>query len=91
MVGDKPTLADFALLAYNVFYAPRLLPDGVTIEDRFPAVAAWHRRLCARPSVAETIKDREEEMRKFSSTIPAFRGEKAKMEPVFPIVPIEVA
>ncbi|KZT36008.1 glutathione S-transferase [Sistotremastrum suecicum HHB10207 ss-3] len=90
MVGDSITLADFALLPYNLFYAPRLLPEGVTVEDRYPAVAAWQKRLCARRSVAETVQEREVEVRKFSNTIPIFRGERGRMDPVYPQVP-EVA
>jgi glutathione S-transferase len=74
------------MLPYNLFYAPRLLPEGVTIEDKYPAVAAWQRRVSSRDSVKETIKEREEQMREFSNTIPAFRGEKARMEPVFPVL-----
>jgi len=91
MVGNDVTLADFALLPYNAFYAPRLLPAGVTIEDRFPAVAAWQRRLLERESVSETMKERAEQMRVFSHTIPAFRGEKALMEPVYPTVTVGAA
>ena len=67
-----------------MFYAPRLLPEGITIEGRYPAVAVWQRRLCERVSVMETIKEREEQMRLFSDTIPAFRGEKSRMEPFYP-------
>jgi len=91
MVGDNLTIADFALLPYNMFYAPRLVPEGVNLEERFPAVAAWQKRVAARPSVIETIKEREVEIKKFANTIPIFRGEKAKMEPVFPCVGVEVA
>ncbi len=86
IVGAQCSLADFALLPYNLFYAPRLLPDGITIEDRYPAVAAWQRRLTSRASVIETIKEREVQIRQFSNTIPIFRGEKARMEPVMPSV-----
>jgi len=91
VVGNDVTLADFALLPYNLFYAPRLLPTGVTIEDRFPAVAAWQRRLVERQSVSETIKEREVQIRQFSNTIPIFRGEKDRMAPVFPAVAVGAA
>jgi glutathione S-transferase len=84
MVGTQCTLADFALLPYNMFYAPRLLPEGVTIASQFPAVAAWQDRVASRPSVLDTIREREGQIREFSQTIPIFRGEKSRMEPVFP-------
>jgi glutathione S-transferase len=72
------------MLPYNLFYAPRLLPEGVTVDDQYPAVAAWQNRVASRASVMETIKEREVQMRQFPQTIPIFRGEKARMEPVFP-------
>lgn len=84
MVGERCTLADFALLPYNLFYAPRLLPEGITIEDRYPAVAAWQKRVASRPSVVTTIKEREIQIKEHSQTIPIFRDEKVRMEPVFP-------
>ncbi|RYP19572.1 hypothetical protein DL765_003299 [Monosporascus sp. GIB2] len=84
IVGTQCTLADFALLPYNLFYAPRLLPEGFTVEDRYPAVAAWQSRVASRDSVLETIKEREVQIRQYSQTIPIFRGEKARMEPVLP-------
>ena len=86
MVGNSITLADFALLPYNIFYAPRLLPEGVKIEDRYPAVAAWQNRLLQRKSVADHIREREAYMKEYAHTIPAFRGEHSRMEPVFPVV-----
>jgi glutathione S-transferase len=86
IVGAQCTLADFAMLPYNLFYAPRLLPEGITIEERYPAVAAWQARVASRASVAETINERAIQMSHFSQTIPIFRGEKARMEPVFPLV-----
>lgn len=86
MVGDQCTLADFAMLPYNIFYAPRLLPAGITIEDEYPAVGAWQRRVSSRKSVVETIQERESDMRQFSHTIPIFRNERARMEPVLPVL-----
>ena len=86
MVGHSATLADFSLLPYNIFYAPRLLPDGITIEEQFPAVAAWENRLKSFKSVIETIKEREIDIRKYSHTIPIFRGERERMNPVLPVV-----
>ena len=77
-------------MPYNLFYAPRLLPEGVTIESRYPAVAAWQDRSCARASVIETIQEREVQMRQFAHTIPIFRGEQKRMEPVFPVVEVSV-
>lgn len=74
------------MLPYNIFYAPRLLPEGTTIEDRFPNVAAWHRRMLEKQSVAEVVEEREAHIKTFSHTIPIFRGERARMEPVFPMV-----
>jgi glutathione S-transferase len=88
MVGDSITLADFALLPYNVSYAPRLLPEGVKIEDRYPAVAAWQNRLLQRKSVADHIKLREAYMKEYAHAIPAFKGERSRMEPVFPEIPV---
>ncbi|KAH7309841.1 glutathione S-transferase [Stachybotrys elegans] len=84
MVGSQCTLADYALLPYNMFYAPRLLPEGVTIEERFPTVAAWQKRVAGRKSVYQTIQERQHQMAEFAHTIPIFRGERARMEPVFP-------
>lgn len=84
MVGSQCTLADFALLPYNLFYAPRLLPEGVSIEQQYPAVSAWQARVASRASVLETIREREVQMREFTSTNPIFPGEKSRMEPVFP-------
>ncbi|KZS93998.1 glutathione S-transferase [Sistotremastrum niveocremeum HHB9708] len=86
IVGDKPTLADFAFLPYNIFYAPRLLPEGITVEDRFPAVGAWQKRLLSMNSVADTINEREIQIKKYANTIPIFRGEKKRMEPVLPAI-----
>lgn len=77
-------MADFAMLPYNIFYAPRLLPDGITIEGDYPAVAAWQNRVTSRPSVKKAIQDREAYMREFAQTDPIFPGERACMEPVFP-------
>jgi glutathione S-transferase len=84
MVGSQCTLADFALLPYNMFYAPRLLPEGVIMADQYPSVAAWQDRVASRASVLDTIREREGQIREFSQTIPIFRGEKARMAPIFP-------
>lgn len=91
MVGNTITLADFALLPYNILYAPRLLPAGVDVEERYPNVSKWQRRVAERESVKKTLSEREEAMKKFGDTVPVFRGEKARMEPVYPVTGIEVA
>lgn len=85
IVGSQCTLADFALLPYNLFYAPRLLPEGVTIEDQFPAVSAWQKRLCERAPVRDAIMEREARINQVGS-VALFRGERARMEPVLPVV-----
>ena len=76
------------MLPYNLFYAPRLLPEGVTIEDKYPAISAWQERLCERASVFDSIKEREVLIRQFGFDAPAFKDEKAHMEPVFTVLPV---
>ncbi|KEY74604.1 hypothetical protein S7711_05035 [Stachybotrys chartarum IBT 7711] len=74
----------FRLAPVQHVLRPRLLPEGVTIDQHYSAVAAWQARVASRASVLETIREREVQMREFASSIPIFRGEKARMEPVFP-------
>jgi glutathione S-transferase len=50
LVGATPTIADFSLSGYVFFPVEE---SGYDIEDCFPAIAAWRRRLQAIPGWAD--------------------------------------
>ena len=49
LVGERCTLADFALLP--TIFSFSLTPEGKALSPRFPRVLAWHARMEALPSV----------------------------------------
>jgi glutathione S-transferase len=52
LVGDGLTLADLHLGAMTAYFV--LAPEGAAMLARHPRLAAWWRRLSARPSFAAT-------------------------------------
>ncbi|KAI0360535.1 glutathione S-transferase C-terminal-like protein [Trametes cingulata] len=63
LVGGKMTIADLSFIPWNVGAVVRADLDkfdgGVDVEKQFPAFYKWHQKLCARPFVAEFLKERE--------------------------------
>ncbi|GAA5998812.1 glutathione S-transferase family protein [Rhodotorula paludigena] len=60
LVGGKVTIADLAFITWDNFGLNMLLPEGINAEEKFPSVAAWHKKLTSLPYVAEALQEREE-------------------------------
>ncbi|KAI0821215.1 glutathione transferase Ure2p5 [Irpex lacteus] len=60
LVGGKCTVADIAFIPWNYLAENALVHDynNFNLDKDFPAVGKWHRKLLARPAVAEAFARR---------------------------------
>ncbi|KAI0087067.1 glutathione transferase Ure2p5 [Irpex rosettiformis] len=60
LVGEKCTIADISFVPWNYMAENALVRDykGFNLDKDFPSVAKWHRKLLARPPVADAFARR---------------------------------
>ncbi|KAF4210351.1 hypothetical protein CNMCM5878_004514 [Aspergillus fumigatiaffinis] len=63
LVGDKCTYADLCFLPWQR-WASKYATNPDTLDDDFPHVAAWYKKLISRPAVKKVFKDQDQAIEK---------------------------
>ncbi|KAI0336819.1 glutathione S-transferase C-terminal-like protein [Cubamyces sp. BRFM 1775] len=68
LVGGKMTIADLSFVPWSDIALTSILKDyeGFDVDTQFPAFSNWHKKMCARPTVAKQLAIRDEYMSKLA-------------------------